>query len=133
MEDKIKKALLDTHVLLWALMEPERLSRKVRKWIENPDNEIFVSSASAWEISTKYRIGRLSHAESAVQALPAHLHRLGATPLSITIEHALLAGSFQVTHRDPFDRMLAAQALIEGLVLITTDPAFRNFNVPVMW
>ena len=133
MKGKITRALLDTHVLLWTLMEPERLSIKVRKWIEDTGNEIFVSSASAWEISTKYRLGRLPLAESAVRALSAHLQRLGATPLPITIEHALLAGSFQAPHRDPFDRMLAAQALIEGLVLITTDPAFRHFNVPVMW
>lgn len=127
------KVLLDTHVLLWALMAPRNLSRRVRTLIENPDNIMLVSSASAWEIATKHRLGRLPEAETVVRGYRDHLETLRATEIAITSEHALLAGTLEVGHGDPFDRMLAAQAMIEGVPLITNDAAFKVFRVTKLW
>jgi PIN domain nuclease of toxin-antitoxin system len=127
------RVLLDTHTLLWALMEPHRLSARAREIIEDPENTVLVSPASAWEIATKHRLGRLPEAESVVRGFQRHLATLMATELPITCEHALLAGSLRADHRDPFDRMLAAQGLIEGIALVTSDPAFAALRVPTVW
>lgn len=127
------RTLLDTHVLLWALMEPGRLSPRARRVVENVDNEVLVSSASAWEIATKHRLGRLPEAETVIHGYPEHLARLQATELPISSRHALLAGSLPAIHRDPFDRMLAAQALIEGIPVVTSDSVFTHFRVRVLW
>jgi PIN domain nuclease of toxin-antitoxin system len=127
------RLLLDTHALLWALMEPERLSARARNLIEDPANALLVSAASAWEIASKHRLGRLPEAEAVVRGFQRHLTTLQAVELRISVEHALLAGSLPGEHRDPFDRMLAAQALIEGVPLLTVDPIFTAFRVPVTW
>lgn len=129
----VGRVLLDTHVLLWALMEPEKLSRRARRLIDNPQTVLLVSSVSAWEIATKHRLGRLPEAEAVVRGYRSHLATLRATELTITGEHALLAGGMQVPHGDPFDRMLAAQALVEGVPLVTGDPAFRVLRVQTVW
>jgi PIN domain nuclease of toxin-antitoxin system len=125
--------LLDTHVLLWALMEPGRLSKRARALIEDRANTLLVSSASAWEIATKHRLGRLEGAETVVAGYRHHLERLGAAELLINSDHALRAGAFAAAHRDPFDRMLAAQAQIEGVPLLTEDRAFAVFDVTRIW
>lgn len=125
--------LLDTHVLLWALMEPEHLSARARQVIEDPDTVLWVSSASAWEISTKQRLGHLPHAAPVVHGFAGHLRALRALELRVSGEHALLAGQLPAQHRDPFDRMLAAQALVEGVPLLTTDAAFSAFSVATLW
>ena len=127
------RLLLDTHALLWALMEPERLSARARNLIEDPANALLVSAASAWEIASKHRLGRLPEAEAVVRGFQRHLTTLQAVELRISVEHALLAGSLPGEHRDPFDRMLAAQALVEGVPLLTVDPIFTAFRVPVTW
>ncbi len=127
------KVLLDTHVLLWALMEPGKLSPRAREILKDPANTVLVSPASAWEISTKHRLGRLPAAESVVRGYRHHLTTLMATEIPITSEHALLAGSLGAEHRDPFDRMLAAQALVEGVPLLTADPVFSVFRVETVW
>lgn len=127
------KVLLDTHVLLWALMEPRELSRHARTVIEDRDNVVLVSSASAWEIATKHRLGRLPAAEPIVRGYTKHLDTLRATEITISSDHALLAGSLSDQHRDPFDRMLAAQAMLEGVPLITDDAAFKLFRVTRLW
>lgn len=127
------RALLDTHVLLWALMEPGRLSSRARRVIEDVNNEVVVSSASAWEIATKHRLGRLPEAETVMHGYAEHLARLQATEFPISSRHALLAGALPGTHRDPFDRMLASQALIEGVPVITSDPLFKHFRAKVIW
>lgn len=125
--------LLDTHVLLWALMEPERLSDRARQALENPDNTLLVSSASAWEMAVKYRLGRLPGAESVVHGFDRHVKALRATELPMTSQHALLAGRLEVHHRDPFDRVLAAQSLVEGATLVTSDPAMKTFPISIIW
>ena len=126
--------LLDTHVMLWALSEPTRLGRKARKIIENPASQLVVSAASAWEIATKHRLGKLPEADALLGAYSKHLDRLGAIRLPVSEEHALLAGRLEWDHRDPFDRMLAAQAMIESLVLITGDPTFDGCGgVLTLW
>lgn len=126
--------LLDTHALLWALTEPDRLSPTARALIEPPDNELIVSAASAWEIATKNRLGKLGQADVLVAAYTRHLHRLGAREASITSDHALLAGSLPWEHRDPFDRVIAAQALLEGLSIISADPALHALGgVATVW
>lgn len=118
--------LLDTPTLLWALTDPKALGPTARDLIVDPAVGLAVSAASAWELATKHRLGRLPDAEPLLRAYDQHLSRLGASRLDITAPHALLAGDLTWTHRDPFDRMLAAQCLVEGLTLATKDPVFRE-------
>ncbi|MEA2024153.1 MAG: type II toxin-antitoxin system VapC family toxin [Actinomycetota bacterium] len=127
------RVLLDTHALLWALMEPERLSTTARGIIVDPSSVLLVSSASAWEIATKYRLGRLDAAEAVVHGFRAHLGRLGAEELPIRADHAILAGSLQGPHRDPFDRVLTAQSLIEAIPVVTGDRDIADLGAPTVW
>jgi PIN domain nuclease of toxin-antitoxin system len=129
----VELALLDTHVLLWALLSPERLSDSAHDLIERPDTTLLVSSASAWEIAIKHALGRLAGAEAIVAGLPRHLERLGATPLAIDVEHALVAGALPPHHRDPFDRMLVAQARSEGVPLVSNDALLTRYEVQILW
>ncbi len=114
--------LLDTHVLLWLLGDPGRVPQGVRDELGDRANELVVSAASALEISTKVRIGKLD-APTLPTTLPRRLTDLGAAELPVTTEHALLAGSLRWEHRDPFDRLLVAQATLEELTLVTVDAA----------
>jgi PIN domain nuclease of toxin-antitoxin system len=125
--------LLDTHAFLWALVEPDKLSRKVRRLLEDDGTDVVVSAASAWEIATKYRLGKLSGAKRVVADYEGALQGLRATQLAMTSAHALRAGSWKVAHRDPFDRMLAAQAELEKLALVSCDPAMEPFGINVVW
>lgn len=118
--------LLDTHALLWALTDPGRLGDEARSLIADRSTAIVVSAASAWEIATKQRLGKLPQADALVGGYARHLDRLGVSRLPITEEHALLAGRLEWPHRDPFDRMLAAQAMIESMTLVTGDAAFAG-------
>ncbi len=127
------KYLLDTHALLWWLVDDKQLPRKVRSLIGDPANQVFVSSASAWEIATKFRLGKLPSAEILVQDIPGWVERAGFVELMISIRHAQRAGSFAQPHRDPFDRMLAAQSEMEGLSLITNDEALDRFGIHTVW
>lgn len=120
--------LLDTHVVLWAFANPNRLSPTARALLEDPRTELLVSAASAWEIATKYRLGKLPGAERIVRGYAAHLITLGARELPIVSAHALTAGLFVVEHRDPFDRVLATQAIAEGVPLVTADPLMAVFS-----
>ena len=120
------RLLLDTHVLLWAWRDPPRLSRTAREVIEDASVELLVSAASAWEIATKSRLGKLLDAEALVLSYPQNLYLLGAHEVPITSRHALTAGGLTWDHRDPFDRILAAQSILEGLPLVTSDAAFAT-------
>ena len=125
--------LLDTHVLIWWLGSLPMLSADARDVVADPENEAFVSSASAFEIATKYRLGKLSVAAAFVDGLDEHLRREGFKPVAISLPHALAAGRLPGPHKDPFDRMLIAQARLEGFTVVTSDPIFQRYRVPVVW
>jgi PIN domain nuclease of toxin-antitoxin system len=128
------RVIVDTHVLLWMLTDPKLLSTDARQTLRQQRLEVSVSAATAWELATKHRLGRLPQADAILRAYDGHLDRLGAQELLITSAHALLAGSLDWAHRDPFDRMIAAQAMIESLTLITADKAFHGLNgVRTLW
>lgn len=127
------RLLLDTHTLLWWLTNDERLSLRARALIAQESNEVFVSAASAWEVATKQRIGKLDEVPEAASRFAELVAADGFIPLPITQLHGLRAGGYEVAHRDPFDRMLAAQAELESLVLITRDPVFETFGTETVW
>jgi PIN domain nuclease of toxin-antitoxin system len=121
--------LLDTHALLWWLAGDRRLSRKARAASDEADHPVNVSAASAWEIATKFRIGKFPGAAAIVHDIPNILASQAFTSLSISVVHAQRAGALPGDHRDPFERMLIAQALCEGLVLVTGDGIFPRYGV----
>ena len=125
--------LLDTHVLLWAFNGDSALSARARRVIEDGSNEIFVSAVSAWEIATKVRLGKLPTGEIVIADLARYLARLGFEDLPISLAHAIRAGSLTGEHRDPFDRMLVAQAQSENLPIISGDRIFDDFHVQRIW
>ncbi|MBC8072907.1 MAG: type II toxin-antitoxin system VapC family toxin [Deltaproteobacteria bacterium] len=127
------RLLLDTHVLLWWLAGDKRLSRRAKLAISDSDNAVNVSAVSAWEITTKFRIGKLPGAAAIVDDLPSLCAAQAFVPLSITMIHATRAGLLAGEHRDPFDRMLIAQAQSEGMTLVTGDAAMAPFGVPLLW
>lgn len=127
------RALLDTHVLLWWFTDDARLSAAARATIADEANEIFVSAASAWEIATKVRLGKLESVPEAAVRFVELVDADGFAHLPMTHLHALRAGAYAHPHRDPFDRMLAAQSEIESLVLVTRDPAFASFDTRTLW
>lgn len=123
------KFLLDTHILIWWLMNDSNLSSEIRLTIENPKNTIFVSSISAWEIAIKKAIGKLQAPDDLENALSfSHFH-----PLSITISHAMGVLKLPPHHHDPFDRMLISQAKIEHCTLITRDGRLEKYETPILW
>ncbi|MGA9837569.1 MAG: type II toxin-antitoxin system VapC family toxin [Gemmatimonadaceae bacterium] len=125
--------LVDTHVLLWFVAGDDAISPRARTLIEDPAHEVMVSAASAWEISTKFRLGKLPGARLLAENFSDAVGGLGFDELPITGHAAQVAGGFTVHHRDPFDRMLAAQSLIERVPLITNDPAFETFGITALW
>lgn len=127
------KALLDTHALLWWLTDDDRLSAQALAVIKNPRNTVWVSPASGWELATKLRLGKLPGAERVLPKLPALVEEARLRVLPITLVHALRAGLLDHKHRDPFDRMLVAQATLEHMVLVTSDPACNALGAETIW
>ena len=127
------RILLDTHALIWWLAGDDRLTLSARRWMARPGREVFVSAASGWEIATKRRLGKLPDPAGVLDDLRGHVARQGFTPLPITLDHAARAGAFDVAHRDPFDRMLAAQAQAEGVAIVSRDNVFEAFGVKRVW
>ena len=126
--------LLDTHALVWAVNEPARLGGESLEVARDRANRLVVSAASAWELFAKHRIGKLPGAGPWLDVLEDHVARLGAEMLPITWHHARLGGRLEWAHRDPFDRMLAAQAIRESLILVTVDPVFSELpGLRVLW
>lgn len=123
--------LLDTHVFLWLLTRPERVPETIRASLADPRNPLVVSAVTALEVATKVRLGKLS-APGLTDAWDRQLVDIGATPLSIATDHALLAGRLSWAHRDPFDRLLVAQAMLEGMSLVTVDAALTQLPAPAM-
>jgi PIN domain nuclease of toxin-antitoxin system len=126
--------LLDTHALLWTLLEPQRIPDATLNQIRDPGTELLVSAASAWEISTKFRLGKLQEAQAVVHGYSGHLRRLRAKELPITSHHALTAGLLTWDHRDPFDRVIATQCMLESIPLVTADRVIAAFpGLRVVW
>ncbi len=125
--------LLDTHALLWWLLDSPELGAMARAAIADPAQRVLVSAASAWELATKQRLGKLPEAGDIVTHFSACLRKQRFEPLPISAEHALAAGQLPGPHRDPFDRMLMAQAQTERAAVVTTDPVFRDHGVAVVW
>lgn len=127
------KVLLDTHALLWWLDGDRRLSRRARAAVADEDNSVFVSAATAWELATKARLGKLPGALDVATDLPGCLTRQGFLELPITVAHAQRAGGLPIDHRDPFDRVLIAQAQMEDLPLVTNEVLFDAFGITRLW
>jgi len=127
------RLLLDTHVLLWLWLEPERLRQDVIDAVTDASNDVLVSVASAWEISIKSELGKLALPGPAERWLPAKLATSAIRVLPIEINHALKAGALPSHHRDPFDRMLVAQAIVERMQLVTADEAIVPYGAPLLW
>lgn len=126
--------LLDTHTLLWVLVDPARIPAPALARIRDRRTALLVSAASAWEIATKHRLGKLDQATAVLTGYHGHLTRLGAGELAISGQHALTAGSLPWEHRDPFDRMIVAQAMAESLPVVTADRALAGFpGVRTVW
>jgi PIN domain nuclease of toxin-antitoxin system len=127
------RVLLDTHTLLWWLDGDRRLSRRARQAIGAGASAVFVSAASAWEIATKARLGKLPGALDVAADIPGCLASQQFDSLDITVLHAQRAGRLPGDHRDPFDRMLIAQAQIEDLPVVSNDEVFDEYGVARIW
>lgn len=122
------RLLLDTHVLLWWLADDSQLGDEARAAIADGDTLVAVSAASAWEIAIKQQRGKLDAPDDLVARLEQHRFE----PLAVTFAHALRAGALDRLHDDPFDRMLVAQAELEGLTVVTRNPSIARYGVPVL-
>jgi PIN domain nuclease of toxin-antitoxin system len=127
------RILLDSAALIWWYREPRKLSRSSYNAILAKTGEVFVSAATAWEIATKVRKGKLPEAARLVERFEHYLEDQEFTPLAVTMAHAKLCGSLSSLHKDPFDRLIAAQAQIEDLAIVTCDSAFQGLGVRILW
>ena len=127
------RVLLDTHAFLWWLDGDRRLSPRARRRIADAANAILISAASAWEITTKARLGKLPGATAVAADVAAALASQGFAALEISVRHAQRAGNLPGDHRDPFDRMLIAQAQLEDVPVVSNDPVFDGYGVRRIW
>ena len=127
------RLLIDTHALLWWFSDDPSLSSAARDAMAATSNVLLVSAASAWEIATKVRLGRLHGAEELAAEFPGFLHREGFTTLDITADHGIRAGLLPGPHKDPFDRMLIAQAQAENLPMVTNEQVFEAYGIRRVW
>ncbi len=127
------KLLLDTHALVWALFEPDRLPDPIRQALLSSESVLVVSVASIWEIGIKHRLGKLPNVTPLLADVESALQRMQALTLPITLAHVCKAPSWTSPHRDPFDRMLGAQASVEKLTLVSADAKLSEFPIEVFW
>jgi PIN domain nuclease of toxin-antitoxin system len=127
------RILLDTHCWLWMLVAPDRFSETARRLIEDPASELLLSAASSWEIAIKYELGKLPLPEPPARYVPARMQASGITSLPVEHAHALHVAELPGHHRDPFDRLLVSQAILEKLVLLTADPQLEPYEVRLQW
>jgi PIN domain nuclease of toxin-antitoxin system len=127
------RVLLDTHVLLWWLLGNAKLSLTASAILSDAESTILVSAVSGHEIATKFRLGKLAVPVRLAESLDQMVAENGWQPLPLSIAHGQLAGRLPGPHKDPFDRMLAAQALIEDVPMVTEDPAIEGFGVKLIW
>ena len=125
--------LLDTHAFLWWLAGDTHLSAKARQAIAATGNKTYVSAASAWEIATKYRIGKLAHAAALATDIRGAIVSQAFQELPVTVAHAQGAGALSSGHKDPFDRMLVAQAMIEQMTFVSNESRFDAFAIKRLW
>ena len=125
------RLLLDTHALIWWVTDNPRLSGTARSTIRDPDNAVFASAVSGYEVANKQRLGKL--AGGIAEDLPQALRGARIPVHGLTMEHAIAAGLLPGPHRDPWDRLIMAQALGDGLTVVTADPVFRDYGLPVCW
>lgn len=118
--------LLDTHVFVWLVGEANKVPARIRDELSDPSRQLLVSSVSAFEVATKVRVGTFDHARHLISTWQDRVADIGAGEIALTTRHSELAGSLEWAHRDPFDRMLAAQALVGNLTLVTADPVFAD-------
>jgi PIN domain nuclease of toxin-antitoxin system len=126
------RLLLDTHILLWAALDPDRISAECRVAIEDGSNDVYASAVSAWEIAIKQSLGKLELDRPAERWLPRALERTGIEALPVDLAAALRVRALPWHHRDPFDRLIVAHALEAGLTVATRDPLFGKYGVPVL-
>lgn len=124
----MSRFLLDTHVFLWAIAEPKMLSTRARNAITKLENELFVSAVTAYELSYKHRLGKLPAGDAIVNSFSRQIAHLDASEIDVSATHAVAAGQLGWSHRDPFDRLLAAQAMIEGMTLVTDDERLHGYE-----
>jgi PIN domain nuclease of toxin-antitoxin system len=124
------RLLLDTHAVIWWFMDEPYLSGTARAAITDGANDLLISACVGYEIAYKQRLGRLAPLP---ESLPRRLRREGIGILPISLEHALAAARLRGPHRDPWDRIMMAQALVEGCQMVTADPVFSDYAVPVLW
>jgi PIN domain nuclease of toxin-antitoxin system len=127
------KYLLDTSVFLWALAAPDKLNRRAREILSREREELFLSAASAWEISVKFGLGKLELPEPPARCVPAWMRDWGIRALDISHLHALAVSDLPWHHQDPFDRILIVQATMEDMVLLTSDRMFAKYPVKTIW
>ena len=127
------RLLLDTHAFLWWVTDSDELSRRARRLIADGRNEVFFSAASAWEIVIKANLGRVSLPEDAERYIPAQLEQNAFEVLPVRLHHALHVASLSDVQRDPFDRLLVAQALTEKLAILSRDARLAAYSVRVLW
>ena len=127
------KLLLDTHALIWWLAGDDALGTRARDAIADENNPVAVSAASAMEVATKFRIGKLEKAALLAQDFAAIVAGQGFAELAISVHHARLAGEMNIAHKDPFDRLLIAQAQVEDMVLVSNEVLFDSFGVKRLW
>ena len=130
---QLNSLLLDTHALLWWLLDSPELSTNVKTAVSNGDRRVVVSAASSWELAIKHKQGKLPFAADIVENLPRYLRKERFEILPIRLDHTLAAGALAGPHRDPFDRMLIAQAQIENLLLVSCDAVFQGYSVDIFW
>ncbi len=127
------KYLLDTHTLLWAIAEPEKLSKKVLRIVENLDNEIFASVANIWEICIKYSIGKLEFKKDPKEFIRNEILEADFQILDIKLNHIFPLTGLPYHHKDPFDRLLISQAQTENTPILSKDPLLKKYKVEVIW
>ena len=125
------KLLLDTHVFLWLQTEPERLGESLQL-VEAERTELLLSAASSWEIAIKYQLGKLPLPEPPDRYVPERIRAIGAQAVAVEHPHALAVATLPALHRDPFDRLLVAQATLLGLTIMTADPSVAQYATPTM-
>jgi len=127
------KFLLETHIFLWWITDSQLLSQTARDIVSDGNSELFWSTASSWEVAIKYRLGRLPLPEVPEVFIPTELAKNRIDPLPIISEHAFRAGQLPIHHRDPFDRMLVAQAQAENMEIVSNDHQISLYDVNIAW